>query len=157
MHYYFRWEDQFVLLSTHGQHQFFRNEQAGMRDIKRTPVRIGGYSISLRRDPKKRGKLRAAVRIDKETYRMVRDSFLERAVHRRSESIAAAMWSVPFEPYRPIREQLFRVLKQVNECRKRAGYERVPASCLRWKHAQKMKLCGLRGGLHEGLANRLTH
>lgn len=134
--HYVRWEDRFVLLATHGRHQFFSDERARIRDLKRTPLRIGGYSISLRRDPAKGGKLRAAVRIDKETYRMVRDSFLERAVHRRGESIAAAMWSVPFEPYRPIREQLFRVLCQVNDRRKRAGYEPVPASCIRWKHAQ---------------------
>jgi len=129
----------------HGRHQFFADERVRIHDLKRTPLRIGGYSISLRRDPKRRGQLRAAVRIDKEAYRMVRDSFLELSVHRRPEAIAAAIWSVPFEPYRPIREQLFRILTKVNERRKRAGYDAVPASCIRWKHTQAARVTGSGG------------
>lgn len=138
--HYVRWENHFVLLATHGRHPFFHSEQSRLRDLRETPLRLGGYSISLRAEPGRGKRFRAAVRLDKETFRLVRDRFLENAVHRRAESIAAAIWSLPFEPYRPIRKQLFRVLSQVNDRRKRAGFEPVPRSCIRWKHRQGPQL-----------------
>src|ERR1051325_12024525 len=39
----------FAILATKGQHSFFEEEAATIRDIRRIPIRYGGYSISYRR------------------------------------------------------------------------------------------------------------
>src|SRR3989304_7567751 len=38
-----------VLLATHGEHAFFREEGDRVRDIRHTPLQGGGYSLTVRR------------------------------------------------------------------------------------------------------------
>lgn len=54
------------------------------------------------------------------------------ALHRSAERLGAELTRLPFEPYAPIRRQLLTVVRAVNRERKRAGFELVPRSCLRF-------------------------
>ena len=44
----------------------------------------------------------------------------------------AAILALPFEPYRPVRRQLFEIVRLVNRRRKLAGLPLVSGSAVRW-------------------------
>jgi len=56
----------FVILATHGSHEFFTAEASRIRDIRRVPLRYGGYAVSCRRFA---DRWHAAVRLDADVFR----------------------------------------------------------------------------------------
>lgn len=131
-----------VLLATHGEHAFFREEEDRVRDIRHTPLQFGGYSLTVRRggflkrlpgdeEATIDGKLRVRVQIGRERYRELRAYFLDICMHRTAEVLAQEFWNVPFEPYAPVRKQLLNLLRLVNAERQAAGYGKLPATVLR--------------------------
>src|ERR1019366_7798499 len=132
---YLRHDRFFAILATKGQHRFFEEETEGIRDIRRIPLRIAGYSISYRRGGRTReGKLdqrwHAHVEIERSRYLETKAHFLHLAVHRSPEKLAMAFYELPFEPYAPVRRQLLNLLRAVNLLRKQAGYRPVPVEVL---------------------------
>jgi hypothetical protein len=123
---YLRYERLFVLLATHGKHRFFEEEAQVIRDIRRVPLKVDGYSVSYRGG-------HAHVRIEQEEYKRQKAYFLDIAVHRTAEHLGQELHALRFEPYAPIRGQLFCILRAVNRRRHAAGYAEVPHSCLRLK------------------------
>jgi len=140
--HYVRYQDFFAILATHGRHSFFAEEEASLRDIRKVPLQIGGYSIWVKRGdflkresadelPVPDHRHRVRVLISRGEYRLLRDHLLDLATHRTAERLRAEFWNVPFEPYAPVRKQLLRILRLVNARRLAMGYERVPADALR--------------------------
>ena len=68
----------FVLIATHGQHPFFEHEAKVIRDIRRVPIKFGGYSVSYRNG-------HASVRIDQETYKGLKAYLVDLAPRRSVE------------------------------------------------------------------------
>ena len=95
---YLRFRRYFVLLATYGRHRFFDEEGANVRDVRRTPIRVGGYSVSYRGG-------RPHVRIDREEYLRIKSYFTEIARRRSAERLRAELAALPFEPYAPVRSQ----------------------------------------------------
>src|SRR5690606_33138740 len=73
------------------------------------------------------------VQLDAETYEGLKSYFLNIATHRQADFLAREFSELPFQPYRPVREQLFQVLRAVNRARQAAGYQRIPVSVIRYK------------------------
>ncbi len=126
----------FVLMATKGDHLFKDAERDQVRDIRRVPLRFAGYSISYRRGGRTRAgepdpRWHAHVEIDRPQYLMLRDLFLDRAVHRKAETLARELRRVEFEPYAPVRRQLLAILRQVNRKRKACGFEPVSGEAVR--------------------------
>ena len=121
---YVRYGRFFVLLATPGEHEFFKNEAKGIRDVRRVPLKVGGYAISHRG-----GHLH--VRIERETYKRLKAHLVDLAARRSVETMEREFRGIPFEPYRPVVRQVLCILRAVNRVRKAAGFERVPVSCLR--------------------------
>lgn len=117
----------FVLAATAGRHEFFDEES--VQDVRRNPIRYGGYSVSYRQGVDRR--FHASVRIAPDEYLKLKSFFVGLAVHRSVENLSAEFGRVPFEPYAPIRRQLLNFLRAVNRERKAAGFEPVPVSALR--------------------------
>lgn len=133
---YIRYRNWFVILATEGHHAFKQQERDQIRDVRRVPIKFEGYSISYRRcgqTPVGGGppRWRACVRIDNETYRDLKALFLERACHRSVESLAMDFARVPYARYAPIRRQLLKLLRSVNQARRQSGYAEIPSSALR--------------------------
>lgn len=122
--HYLRYRSFFVLLATHGQHVFFEEERASIFDVRRSPIRVAGYAVSFRQG-------RSHVRLDSERYRELKAYFLELATHRTAAAIASELHALPFEPYAPVRRQLFIILRAVNRLRRAAGFQPVPWTALR--------------------------
>jgi hypothetical protein len=144
---YLRHEDWFIVLATEGRAARFWSEDAHrIRDVRNSPIRFKGYSISYRQggwkdrrlwaDPNVRErdmKWHVRVQLDSETYDGLKAYFLNIATHRQADFLAREFAELTFQPYRPVREQLFQVLRAVNRARHLAGYQRIPASVIRFK------------------------
>lgn len=128
--HYLRFGRTFVLIATHGQHWFFEAEAKAIRDIRRVPFKLGGYSVSFRNG-------HASVRIDQETYKRLKAYFTELALRRPADVVAEELRLLPYEPYAPVRRQLLNLLRAVNRLRKQAGFEPLPPACLRFRRRIK--------------------
>lgn len=116
----------FLLLATHGTHHLFEEEKSLIRDVRRVPVKCFGYSVSHRGG-------HVQVRIEREELKRLKAYFAELALHRKADTLAAELASLPFEPYAPVRRQLRAVLRLVNRSRRAAGFEAVPFEALRFR------------------------
>ena len=127
---YLRFERDFVILATPGKcDRFYIQEEKSVRSINKTPIRFHNYSIGYRG-----GKVH--VRIEDERYRELKSYFLDIALHRKADAVEAEFRKVWFEPYAPVRAQLLRIWYQVNQIRKKAGYEPLSKDCIRVRRRQ---------------------
>jgi len=117
---YLRYGRWFLLIATGpwGEHRFFE-EEVDIRDVQAVPIRFHGYELSYRDG-------RVWVRIGEKALGAIRERLLRRAVRARVSELIAEFQSLPFEPYRSVRYQLFGLLREVNRRRKAAGLARVP-------------------------------
>jgi hypothetical protein len=123
---YLRHEARFILLATHGEHPFFAEEGECIRDCRRVPIKVYGYAVSSKNG-------HAHVRIELGEFRRLKARVLELAVHRNAKSLADLFWSLPFEPYAPVRRQLLQLVKMCNIRRRQAGFDELPWSALRFR------------------------
>jgi hypothetical protein len=133
---YLRFERFFVLIATHGKHPFFWEEKDGgeggrIKDVRRTPIRFAGYSISSRRRAGAGQQLVAHVRIDQTSYLEVRDTLVDLGTKRSREWAEFQFRTFPFEAYAPVRRQVLSIFNRVNRRRKIANLEALDRSCLK--------------------------
>lgn len=121
---YLRYERWFILLATPGRHEFFQEEARYIRDARKVPIKFGGYAVSYRCG-------HPHVRIEENRYRELKAYFCDLAVHRTREWLEEQFARLPYEPYAPVRGQLFGVLREVNRSRSVGRFELVPSSCVR--------------------------
>jgi hypothetical protein len=142
--HYLRYSRYFVLVATHGLHPFFEHEARGIRDVRRIPIKFGGYSVAYKRGQYKRkcfpcarpaadDKWHARVQIERSTYTELKAYFLEMASRRRADELARELYALPFEPYAPVRQQLLNILRLVNRARKAAHLEPLDPQVLRYR------------------------
>lgn len=119
-----RYRQLFVLLATHGEHPFFSLEGDRVRDLRRVPLKAFGYAISYKSG-------HAHVRIEREEFKGLMAYFINRATHRRADTLEDELRALPYEPYAPVRRQLLQLVRRVNRARRLAGYEAIPYEVLR--------------------------
>lgn len=142
--HYLRFESFFVILATHGKHPFFEGEASSIRDVRKVPIQFYGYSISVKKGgflKREEGeecatadkRHRVRVIISRESFRDLAAYLLDLATHRNAETLRWEFWNQPFEPYAPIRKQLLKLLRAVNNKRVAMGYEKLPTDCIRYR------------------------
>ena len=67
---------------------------------------------------------------------MVREFYLEAALHRNRDELERELANCGWSPYAPVRRQLLGLVRDVNFKRKRAGFDLVRVSCLRFRRRQ---------------------
>lgn len=137
---YIRWDRWFILLVTEGHHPLKApaaqgGEKEQLKDCRRHPIRLAGYSISYRRagitrEGETAPRWHAHVRIDGPNYERLKSHFLSIASHRSPENLRRELAGIRFARYAPVRRQLLTLLRKINEARARMGYESLPHSCL---------------------------
>lgn len=125
---YIRLDSVFLLMVTKGLHPFFEEETANIRDVRKVPIRIGGYSISVRKGPD--GRLHSHVRIDREPYVDLMAHHLERCGRLSTARLVGDLYRLPYEPYAPVRRQYLLLLRRINEIRKQNGRQTIPVEAL---------------------------
>ncbi|HZZ26692.1 MAG TPA: hypothetical protein VFE46_01690 [Pirellulales bacterium] len=142
--HYLRFERRWILLATHGDHLFKVEEAKNIRDVREHPIQAVGYSQWVKRGNfLKRGsgddvatpdgKYRVRVLISREAYRDLRAYFLAERWNWSVERLSAELRLIPYEPYAPVRKQLLKLLFLINQKRRTAGYNRVPADVFRYR------------------------
>lgn len=141
---YVRYQNHWILLATHGDHPIREGEGDNLKDVRRCPIRIGDYALYVKRGnylkkdareeaAKPDGRWRVRVVIAREPYRELCAYLLSIACHRQADTLAEELYSLPYEPYAPIRKQLLKLLRLINAKRQAAGYSKIPPTCLRFK------------------------
>lgn len=126
---YLRHDRIFVLVATAGEHILYQRE-AVVRDFRHAPLHFHGYSIGCGRGSD--GRYHASVRIEPETFNKVRAYLLTLAAHRAAEHLEHHFQHVfPFMPYARVRRQILRLMREVNEARRTAGFSAVVGPSLR--------------------------
>lgn len=125
---YLRHNRFFVLVATHGKHEFYECE-SDIRDVRRQPIRYAGYSVGYRRGVDRR--FHVSVRVAPDEYLKLKSHVLGLAGHRSVENLAAELQRLSLEPYAAVRRQLLNILRAVNRMRKAAGFEPVAVAALR--------------------------
>lgn len=120
---YLRYGRFFVLIATHGKHLFFEREGGQIRDARRVPIRIGGYSVSFRGG-------HAHVRIEQGEYKRLKARLLRAASDTRPEIVVEHFGQIRYVPYAPVRRQLLNVLRAVNRVRQERGFKRIDSDVL---------------------------
>ena len=120
--HYLRHARTFVIIVTRGRHRFFDLE-SGIRDVRRAPIQFRDYSIGCTQGSD--GMWHASVRIAREQFTQLKTTFRERATHCSREELEFDFRHLRFEPYSPVRRQLFVLLRAVNRARRAAGLELV--------------------------------
>ena len=123
---YIRHERFFLLMATHGTHRFFEAEAGQIRDARRVPIRFAGYSISHRNG-------KSCVRIAPPEYARLKACFVTTASRRAASEIRAKLAQLPFVVYKPIRQQLLQIWRDVNRVRSSAGLNAIPIDAVRWR------------------------
>lgn len=132
---YLRFDRLFVILATKGRHRFYEEETAAIRDIRRIPLKFAGYSISYRsggrtRLGEKDRRWHAHVELERSRYLALKARFLQLATRRSAAALALKFYSLPIEPYAPIRRQLLNMLRAVNQARRKTGLSQIPSEVL---------------------------
>ncbi|MBS0264742.1 MAG: hypothetical protein JSS02_22600 [Planctomycetes bacterium] len=126
----------FVILATKGEHRFFDDEAKMIRDFRRVPLKIAGYSISVRRggrtrEGKQDDRMHAHVQIERERFQQETAYLLQFSREREPDRLQRELSLVPFEPYAPVRRQMLSLLRTVNRERKKLGLGEIPPTVLR--------------------------
>ena len=125
---YLRFRRCFVIMATKGKHPFFEFEASSIRDIRKMPIKIAGYSISARNGPD--GRLHSHVRVSRHAFNDLLAWFVYRAAFESTGTLIKALYNLPFEPYAPVRRQYLTLLRRTNEVRGRHGRQKLPADVL---------------------------
>ncbi|MGH8247755.1 MAG: hypothetical protein ACREUU_15145 [Gammaproteobacteria bacterium] len=118
----------FILVATHGRHEFFTAEASRILDIRRVPLRYASYAVSCRLFL---DKWHATVRLDAGVFRNMKAQFTSLALHADTEQLTQAFRRLPVEPDAAVRRQLFELLHAVNRARHSAGLQPIPTTALR--------------------------
>lgn len=127
--HYIRYQRRFLLLATHGHHPFYDDEEKNIRDVRRVPIKVAGYSVSVAKDgfkPKRAtngvlvrdDKWRVRVQIEREWLLGLKAYLLDIALRRSVAELQAEFRYLPFEPYAPVRRQLLNLVCHVDRRRK---------------------------------------
>jgi hypothetical protein len=117
---YLRYERFFVLVATAGEHILYQRE-AVIRDFRRQPIRFHGYSIGCGKGSD--GRYHSSVRIHPDTFAEVQAYMVGLATHRSPEHLEHHLRNVfSFTPYARVRRQILRLVREINEIRRTAGF-----------------------------------
>ncbi|MEZ6103777.1 MAG: hypothetical protein R3E01_32935 [Pirellulaceae bacterium] len=130
--HYLRFRRFIVLLATHGQHRFFEDHGGTFRDIRRNALQFDGYSIRLTHS-KEAKRVKVFIRLTRDRYLDLRSHLLDCAVRpsfREASHLESLVAGLQLVWYRPVREQVHRVIAEVNRRRRHRGFEPIAIGCI---------------------------
>jgi hypothetical protein len=123
-----------VLMLSKGKHkQFYEDHGANVLDIRRTALKVFGYSIRYTHSEIEKT-WKVFVRLDAEEYRKVKLHMLACCVWdslRDKDCMEREFRRLPYQSYSPVYQQLLSILKAVNRQRRRRGFEQISPLCIR--------------------------
>jgi hypothetical protein len=131
-----QYQELMVIMLTKGEHRaFYADHQNQVRDIRRTALKVFGYSIRYTfSEIEKRQKV--FIRLDAETNRKVKSHMLTIGVwnsYRDNTALEREFRRLPYQPYEPVFAQLCSIARQVNRARRQRGFDAIDLACITYK------------------------
>lgn len=132
----------FVIVATHGQHRFFSDEGATIRDIRKTPLQFGPHSISVKRGRfvKRQAGSKSAFPDHRHRVRVqIKRASANVGLTFKREPVAEVQkgWeaksALPVEPYAPMRKQVLKLAAMINSQRQTAKLAPISIERLRFR------------------------
>ncbi|MCA9201157.1 MAG: hypothetical protein KDA87_26635 [Planctomycetales bacterium] len=125
--------DVIVVILTKGRHeQFYLDHQSQVRDIRRTALKVFGYSVRYGFSEIERRR-KVFIRLDAKAYRKLKVHMLSICAwdaYREKSEMERQFRNLRYQPYEPVFEQLLAIVKAVNRARRRRGFDAVDYRCL---------------------------
>ncbi len=125
---YYRWGQRFILFVTDksGESPIWEEEENNLRDVWHQPLYIGNYSISYRNGGRTRAgkvdpKRRSHVQIERMHYENLIAQFEGLATRLSAKELGELLYNLPFDAYKPVSRQFWKILRAVNKKRRLAG------------------------------------
>jgi hypothetical protein len=118
---YLRFGHTFVLIATKGTHHFFETERGALRDAAASPLRCFGYEIGCAISGERH---RPSVRLCATQYLAFRARMLSFAMEP-EEVVLRALEKEHLLWFSGVKKQVFRVLTDLNDRRRKAGFASV--------------------------------
>jgi hypothetical protein len=135
---YLRFERDWFAFFTPGSHPRFEVERRNLKNLRRSPLLFADYSVSSKRCgwlapgvPDR--KFRAHVRIADRQFAELQAHALDICTRYSAESMERWFERLPFEPYGPVKDQVWRIWRKVNRKRLRACQPILSRRCVRVK------------------------
>lgn len=113
----------FVLIATPGIHLFFEREGKVIRTNESHPIKVFGYAVSFING-------RVHVRISRTAFHRLKATFLKRALRLGKDDLELTFRRIPYQPYAPVRSQLFVIFRAVNRKRRERGLAELSRTCV---------------------------
>ena len=120
---YLRHKRFFVLLATKGQHVFFERERESLRDVRRVPIRIEGYSIGCRKG--RDGRWHASVRIDALSFAELIAQFADISLRKSNQALVDSTRELRYARYAPVTRQIISLIRRTNRIRRAGGLSEI--------------------------------
>ena len=134
--YYFRHERFFIVMATAGEIESRPGGEDPWATLRESSVCHGPYEVFIASDGFKEGgakREKVKVRLREEVFRNERAYLLDLSLRRERAYLEAIIFNLPYNCYAPVRAQVRSILDEMNEKRKRAGYEKLSPGCIRFQ------------------------
>ena len=131
-----QFQELIVIILTKGEHEaFYADHQDQVRDIRRTALKVFGYSIRYTFSEIER-RQKVFIRLDAETCRKVKAHMLTIGVwnsYRDKTALEREFRRLPYQPYQPVFAQLCGIAREVNRARRRRGFDAIDLAWITYK------------------------
>ena len=133
--HYLRFGRFYGLFATKGRtangmpHPFFTEYSPD--DIRRNALHCFGYAVKSACDTTSRR--RTNIRLDRDARMYLREDLVRKATQPRyhlSTELESEIQQLPYQWYRPVREQVYAIVTEVNSIRRRSGLSRIRYQCI---------------------------
>ena len=114
-----------MILAPQGQPHFYEEKAKAIRDVRRVPFTVGGFSYR-----QGQGGRQMSLRIAKEEFSRLKARFLKQAVTAPVENLVGELLSLSVLRYATVGQQMVMLVKSNNRVRHLAGLEQVPIQCV---------------------------
>lgn len=139
---YIRFESVYLVLASRGDRSEFRKDVGPyLKNCRKEPIRVGGYSISWKPDRTSEATLKilgrtrpeghVCVRLTAEKYKKLKAYALSLALKKSSQDLEWWFWNVEVIPFAPVKRQMRDIFRAVNKKRKCQGLMKLDPWCLK--------------------------
>lgn len=141
--FYFRHDRFFIVMATAGEIEVGPGGEDEWLELSESSVCHGPYEVFIAADGFHEGgtpRAKTKVRLRDEAFRNERAYLLEMATSRNRPYLETVIFNLPYNCYAPVRTQIRSILDEMNERRKRAGYEKLSPGCIKFQRERPKHL-----------------
>lgn len=143
--YYFRYDRFLVVMATAGKIEQFGKDKSEdpWTTLHESQIVLGPYEVFIGPHGFAKGgrpKEKVKVRLNDKTFKDVRSTLLSLSLSRHRGELESIIFNQPYNCFQLVRVQLRSILDEMNEKRKKAGYEKLSPGCIKFQRTRHKHL-----------------